>query len=199
MIDVAFFRIREDPKETLRRRVPARGAELIKPEPAGTRSPERLALPLYTARNGIRSVQVRRRVGVPWEATAAYARLGDRRFAAARDHVENGMTNTEVMAKYAIREHRARWNAGAASNRREAGGAQAEAQGQARGSKSKPKARTLTREQELPNRSPIEAGGRVPGKTRASAAQKSRGASEAPVVRLLRRAGTPGSTTSMRR
>lgn len=117
--------------------------------------------------------------------------------AAARDHVENGMTKTEVMAKYAIasiaplerwcREYRAE-------------GPEAlrpKPKGRPKGSKSKPKPEP-TREQELAEQvAYLKAKVAYLEKLRALRASKSRGASEAPSFDCSQ-GGDTGSTTSSR-
>ena len=92
--------------------------------------------------------------------------------AAARDHVENGLTKTEAMARHGIASIASleRWCRDYRS-----GGAQAEARTDARAG-----ARRT---------------GRVPGKLRALRASKSRGASEAPSSDCSQ-GGDTGSTTS---
>ena len=75
--------------------------ELIKAGAGGNTLARRLAIPVYTARNWIRLYKSN-------GEEAVMGGNGSRRYdwetkvAAARDHVENGMTKTEVMAKYAI-------------------------------------------------------------------------------------------------
>ena len=75
--------------------------ELIKAGAGGNTLARRLAIPVYTARNWIRLYR-------SGGEEAVMGGNGSRRYdwetkvAAARDHVENGMTKTEVMAKYAI-------------------------------------------------------------------------------------------------
>ncbi len=125
--------------------------------------------------------------------------------AAARDHVENGMTKTEVMAKYAIASIAPleRW-----CREYRAGGPEAlrpKPKGRPRGSKSKPKPEP-TREQELAEQvAYLKAKVAYLEKLRALRAQKSRGASEAPssdcsqggghrLDHLLEIAGLPRST-----
>lgn len=99
--------------------------------------------------------------------------------AAARDHVENGLTKTEAMARHGIASIASleRWCRDYRS-----GGAQAEARTDARAG-----ARRTGR---VP-----EGEGRVPGKTPALRASKSRGASEAPSSDCSQ-GGDTGSTTS---
>ena len=109
--------------------------------------------------------------------------VGETKVAAARDHVENGMTKTEAMAKYAIasiaplerwyREYRA-------------GGPEAlrpKPKGRPKGAKSKPRPKP-TREQELAEQvAYLKAKVAYLEKLRALRASKSRGASEAPSER----------------
>ena len=110
--------------------------------------------------------------------------------AAARDHVENGMAKTEVMAKYAIASIAPleRW-----CREYRAGGAEAlrpRPKGRPKGARSKPKPKP-TREQELAEQvAYLE-------KLRALRASKSRGASEAPSSDCSQ-GGDTGSTTSSR-
>ncbi len=117
--------------------------------------------------------------------------------AAARDHVENGMTKTEVMAKYAIASIAPleRW-----CREYRAGGPEAlrpKPKGRPRGSKSKPKPEP-TREQELAEQvAYLKAKVAYLEKLRALRAQKSRGASEAPSSDCSQ-GGDTGSTTSSR-
>ncbi len=100
--------------------------------------------------------------------------------AAARDHVENGMTKTEVMAKYAIASIAPleRW-----CREYRAGGPEAlrpKPKGRPRGSKSKPKPEP-TREQELAEQvAYLKAKVAYLEKLRVLRAQKSRDAREAP-------------------
>ena len=113
--------------------------------------------------------------------------------AAARDHVENGMTKTEVMARHGIasiaplerwcREYRA--------------GLRPKPKGRPKGSKSKPKPEP-TREQELAEQvAYLKAKVAYLEKLRALRASKSRGASEAPSFDCSQ-GGDTGSTTSSR-
>jgi len=106
--------------------------------------------------------------------------------AAARDHVENGLTKTEAMARHGIASIASleRWCRDYRS-----GGAQAEARTDARAG-----ARRTGRVPEGEGRVP-EGEGRVPGKLRALRASKSRGASEAPSSDCSQ-GGDTGSTTS---
>ena len=105
--------------------------------------------------------------------------VGETKVAAARDHVENGLTKTEAMARHGIASIASleRWCRDYRS-----GGAQAEARTDARAG-----ARRTGR---VP-----EGEGRVPGKLRALRASKSRGASEAPSSDCSQ-GGDTGSTTS---
>ena len=121
--------------------------------------------------------------------------MGETKVAAARDHVENGMTKTEVMAKYAsasiaplerwCREYRA-------------GGPEAlgpKPKGRPKGAKSKPRPKP-TREQELAEQvAYLKAKVAYLEKLRALRASKSRGASEAPSSDCSQ-GGDTGSTTS---
>ena len=75
--------------------------ELIKAGAGGNTLARRLAIPVYTARNWIRLYR-------SGGEEAVMGGNGSRRYdwetkvAAARDHVENGMTKTEVMARHGI-------------------------------------------------------------------------------------------------
>ena len=135
--------------------------ELIKAGAGGNTLARRLAIPVYTARNWIRLYR-------SGGEEAVMGGNGSRRYdwetkvAAARDHVENGMTKTEVMAKYAIASIAPleRW-----CREYRAGGPEAlgpRPKGRPRGSKSKPKTEP-TREQELAERVRPPAGAHVPG------------------------------------
>ena len=115
--------------------------------------------------------------------------------AAARDHVENGMTKTEVMAKYAIASIAPleRW-----CREYRAGGPEAlrpRPKGRPKGSKSRPKPEP-TREQELAEQvAYLKAKVAYLEKLRALRADKSRGASEAPSSDCSQ-GGDTGSTSS---
>ena len=115
--------------------------------------------------------------------------------AAARDHVENGLTTTEGMAKYSIASIAPleRW-----CREYRAGGPEAlrpKPKGRPKGSRSKPKPEP-TREQELAEQvAYLKAKVAYLEKLRALRAQKSRGVSEAPSSDCSRGKGT-GSTTS---
>ena len=117
--------------------------------------------------------------------------------AAARDHVENGLTKAEVMAKYAIASVTPleRW-----CREYRAGGPEAlgpRPKGRPRGSKSKPKPEP-TREQELAEQvAYLKAKVAYLEKLRALRAQKSRDAREAPSSDCSQ-GGDTGSTTSSR-
>ena len=136
--------------------------ELIKAGAGGNTLARRLAIPVYTARNWIRLYR-------SGGEEAVMGGNGSRRYdwetkvAAARDHVENGMTKTEVMAKYAIASIAPleRW-----CREYRAGGPEAlrpKPKGRPRGSKSKPKPEP-PREQELAERVRPPAGAHVPGR-----------------------------------
>ena len=167
--------------------------ELIKAGAGGNTLARRLAIPVYTARNWIRLYR-------SGGEEAVMGGNGSRRYdwetkvAAARDHVENGMTKAEVMAKYAIASIAPleRW-----CREYRAGGrsAQAEAQGQAQRLESKPKPEP-TREQELAEQvAYLKAKVAYLEKLRALRASKSRGASEAPSSDCSQ-GGDTGSTTA---
>ena len=121
--------------------------------------------------------------------------VGETKVAAARDHVENGMAKTEVMAKYAIASIAplGRW-----CREYRAGGPEAlrpKPKGRPRGSKSKPKPEP-TREQELAEQvAYLKAKVAYLEKLRALRASKSRDAREAPSSDCSQ-GGDTGSTTS---
>ena len=170
--------------------------ELIKAGAGGNTLARRLAIPVYTARNWIRLYR-------SGGEEAVMGGNGSRRYdwetkvAAARDHVENGMTKTEVMAKYAIASIAPleRW-----CREYRAGGPEAlrpKPKGRPRGSKSKPKPEP-TREQELAEQvAYLKAKVAYLEKLRALRAQKSRDAREAPSSDCSQ-GGDTGSTTSSR-
>ena len=170
--------------------------ELIKAGASGNTLARRLAIPVYTARNWI---TLYRSGG----EEAVMGGNGSRRYdwetkvAAARDHVENGMAKTEVMAKYAIASIAPleRW-----CREYRAGGPEAlrpRPKGRPRGSKSKPKPEP-TREQELAEQvAYLKAKVTYLEKLRALRAQKSRDAREAPSSDCSQ-GGDTGSTTSSR-
>ena len=123
--------------------------------------------------------------------------VGETKVAAARDHVENGMTKTEVMAKYAIASIAPleRW-----CREYRAGGPEVlgpKPKGRPKGAKSKPRPKP-TREQELAEQvAYLKAKVAYLEKLRALRAQKSRDASEAPSSDCSQ-GGDTGSTTSSR-
>ena len=135
------------------------------------------------------AVQIQRRGGggrrYDWETKVA----------AARDRVENGMTKTEVMAKYAIASIAPleRW-----CREYRAGGPEAlrpRPKGRPKGSKSKPKPEP-TREQELAEQvAYLKAKVAYLEKLRALRADKSRGARKAPSSDCSQ-GGDTGSTSS---
>lgn len=116
--------------------------------------------------------------------------VGETKVAAARDHVENGLTKAEVMAMHGIASVTPleRW-----CREYRAGGPEAlgpRPKGRPRGSKSKPRPEP-TREQELAEQvAYLKAKVAYLEKLRALRASKSRDASEAPSP-TARRAGTP--------
>lgn len=158
--------------------------ELIKAGASGNTLARRLAIPVYTARNWIRLYRSGGEEAV-MGGNAADATTGRRRLAAARDHVENGMTKTEVMAEVRDREHRAVGTAGAANTGREAGGAQAEAQGQAQRLEIQTETRTHARAGARRTGRLPEGEGRVPGKTPGPAGAEVTRRERSAVVRLL--------------
>lgn len=123
--------------------------------------------------------------------------VGETKVAAARDHVENGLTKTEVMAMHGIASIAPleRW-----CREYRAGGPEAlrpKPKGRPRGSKSKPRPEP-TREQELAEQvAYLKAKVAYLEKLRALRASKSRGASEAPSSDCSQ-GGDTGSTTSSR-
>ena len=135
--------------------------ELIKSGAGKDTLARRLAIPVYTARNWI---GLYRSNG----EEAVMGGGGSRRYdwetkvAAARDHVENGLTKTEVMAMHGIASVAPleRW-----CREYRAGGPETlgpRPKGRPRGSKSKPKPEP-THEQELAERVRPPAGAHVPG------------------------------------
>ena len=135
--------------------------ELIKSGAGKDTLASRLAIPVYTARNWIRLYRSN-------GEEAVMGGGGSRRYdwetkvAAARDHVENGLTKAEVMAMHGIASVAPleRW-----CREYRAGGPEAlgpRPKGRPRGSKSKPKPEP-TREQELAERVRPPAGAHVPG------------------------------------
>ena len=193
---VRFFRMREDRRRRYDDGFRREALELIKSGAGKDTLARRLAIPVYTARNWIRLYR-------SGGEEAVMGGNGSRRYdwetkvAAARDHVENGMTKTEVMAKYAIASIAPleRW-----CREYRAGGPEAlrpKPKGRPRGSKSKPKPEP-TREQELAEQvAYLKAKVAYLEKLRALRAQKSRGASEAPSSDCSQ-GGDTGSTTSSR-
>ena len=170
--------------------------EPVKAGAGGNTLARRLAIPVYTARNWI---MLYRSGG----EEAVMGGNGSRRYdwetkvAAARDRVENGMTKTEVMAKYAIASIAPleRW-----CREYRAGGPEAlrpRPKGRPKGSKSRPKPEP-TREQELAEQAAyLKAKVAYLEKLRALRAQKSRDAREAPSSDCSR-GGDTGSTSSSR-
>ena len=153
--------------------------ELIKSGAGKDTLARRLAIPVYTARNWI---GLYRSNG----EEAVMGGGGSRRYdwetkvAASRDHVENGLTKTEAMARHGIASIASleRWCRDYRSGR--SGGAQSETQGQAerREIQTEPKP---TREQELAEQvAYLKAKVAYLEKLRALRANKSRDASEAP-------------------
>ena len=126
----------------------------------------RLAIPAYTARNWIRLYR-------SGGEEAVMGSNGSRRYdwetkvAAARDRVEDGMTKTEVMARYGVASVTAlqRW-----CREYRAGGAEAlrpRPKGRPKGARSKPKPKP-TREQELAEQvAYLKAKGKAKSETRA--------------------------------
>ena len=168
--------------------------ELIKAGAGGNTLARRLAMPRRTAEKWI---MLYRSNG----EEAVMGGNGSRRYdwetkvAAARDRVENGMTKTEVMAKYAIASIAPleRW-----CREYRAGGPEAlrpRPKGRPKGSKSKPKPEP-TREQELAEQvAYLKAKVAYLEKLRALRADKSRGARKAPSSDCSQ-GGDTGSATS---
>lgn len=173
--------------------------ELIKAGAGKDTLARRLAIPVYTARNWIRLYRSN-------GEEAVMGGNGSRRYdwetkvAAARDHVENGLTKTEVMAKYAIASIASleRWCRDYRSGGPEA--LRPKPKGRPKGARSRPKPEP-TREQELAEQELAEQVAYLKAKVayleklRALRADKSRDASEAPSSDCSR-GGDTGSTTS---
>lgn len=154
----------------------------------------RLAIPAYTARNWIRLYR-------SGGEEAVMGGNGSRRYdwetkvAAARDRVENGMTKTEVMARYGVASVTAlqRW-----CREYRAGGPEAlrpRPKGRPKGARSRPKPEP-TREQELAEQvAYLKAKVAYLEKLRALRADKSRDAKKAPSSDCSQ-GGDTGSTSS---
>lgn len=135
--------------------------ELIKSGAGKDTLARRLAIPVYTARNWIRLYRSN-------GEEAVMGGGGSRRYdwetkvAAARDHVENGLTKTEAMARHGIASIASleRWCRDYRSGGPEA--LRPKPKGRPKGAKSKPKPEP-TREQELAERVRPPAGAHVPG------------------------------------
>lgn len=149
----------------------------------------RLAMPVATARNWILLYGSGGREAV-MGARGKRSYDWETKVAAARDHVDDGLTKTEVMARHGVASIAAleRW-----CREYRSGGADAlrpKPKGRPRGVRSKPKPEP-TREQELAERvAYLEAKVAYLEKLRALRAQKSRGASEAPSSDCSRGRGT---------
>ena len=148
--------------------------ELIKSGAGKDTLARRLAIPVYTARSWIRLYRSNGEEAVmggggsrrcDWETKVA----------AARDHVENGLTKTEAMARHGIASIASleRWCRDYRS-----GGAQAETQGQAERREIQTEARTDAR-------AGARRTGRVPGKTPGPAGVQVTRRERSAVVRLL--------------
>ena len=153
--------------------------ELIKSGAGKDALVRRLAIPVYTARNWIRLYRFN-------GEEAVMGGGGSRRYdwetkvAAARDHVENGLTKTEAMARHGIASIASleRWCRDYRSGGPEA--LRPKPKGRPKGAKSKPKPEP-TREQELAEQvAYLKAKVAYLEKLRALRAQKSRDAREAP-------------------
>lgn len=148
--------------------------ELIKSGAGKDTLARRLAIPVYTARNWIRLYRSN-------GEEAVMGGGGSRRYdwetkvAASRDHVENGLTKTEAMARHGIASiaYLKRWCRDYRS-----GGAQAETQGQAERREIQTEARTDAR-------AGARRTGRVPGKTPGPAGVQVTRRERSAVVRLL--------------
>lgn len=148
--------------------------ELIKSGAGKDTLASRLAIPVYTARNWIRLYRSN-------GEEAVMGGGGSRRYdwetkvAAARDHVENGLTKTEAMARHGIASIASleRWCRDYRS-----GGAQAETQGQA-------ERREIQTEAQADARAGARRTGRVPGKTPGPAGVQVTRRERSAVVRLL--------------
>lgn len=191
---VRFFRMREDRRRRYDDGFRREALELIKSGAGKDTLARRIAIPVHTARNWIRLYRSN-------GEEAVMGGGGSRRYdwetkvAASRDHVENGLTKTEAMARHGI--------AGIASLERwcreyRAGGPEAlrpKPKGRPKGAKSKPKPEP-TREQELAEQvAYLKAKVAYLEKLRALRASKSRGASEAPSSDCSQ-GGDTGSATS---
>ena len=108
--------------------------------------------------------------------------VGETKVAAARDHVENGLTKTEAMARHGIASIASleRWCRDYRS-----GGAQAETQGQAERREIQTEARTDARAGARRTGRVPEGEGRVPGKTPGPAGVQVTRRERSAVVRLL--------------
>ena len=155
--------------------------ELIKSGAGKDTLARRLAIPVYTARNWIRLYRSN-------GEEAVMGGGGSRRYdwetkvAAARDHVENGLTKTEAMARHGIASiaYLKRWCRDYRS-----GGAQAETQGQAERREIQTEARTDARAGARRTGRVPEGEGRVPGKTPGPAGVQVTRRERSAVVRLL--------------
>ena len=155
--------------------------ELIKSGAGKDTLARRLAIPVYTARNWIRLYRSN-------GEEAVMGGGGSRRYdwetkvAASRDHVENGLTKTEAMARHGIASiaYLKRWCRDYRS-----GGAQAETQGQAERREIQTEARTDARAGARRTGRVPEGEGRVPGKTPGPAGVQVTWRERSAVVRLL--------------
>ncbi len=155
--------------------------ELIKSGAGKDTLARRLAIPVYTARNWIRLYRSN-------GEEAVMGGGGSRRYdwetkvAASRDHVENGLTKTEAMARHGIASiaYLKRWCRDYRS-----GGAQAETQGQAERREIQTEARTDARAGARRTGRVPEGEGRVPGKTPGPAGVQVTRRERSAVVRLL--------------
>ena len=189
-----FFRIREDRRKHYDDGFRREALELIKAGAGKDTLARRLAMPRQTAGKWI----ILYRSG---GEEAVMGGNGSRRYdwetkvAAARDHVENGLTKTEVMARHGIASVAPleRW-----CREYRAGGPEAlrpKPRGRPKGAKSGPRPKP-TREQELAEEvAYLKAKVAYLEKLRALRAQKSRGASGAPSSDCSR-GGDTGSTSS---
>ena len=190
---VWFFRMREDRRKHYDDGFRREALRLIEAGVGKRSLARRFAMPVQTAEKWI--MLYRSNGGEAVMGTTGNRRYGwETKVAAARDHVENGLSVAEVMARYGIASIAPlqRW-----CREYRAGGAEAlrpKPKGRPKGAKSKPRPKP-TREQELTEEvAYLKAKVAYLEKLRALRAQKSRSASEAPSSDCSQGRGT-GSTT----
>ncbi|AII76484.1 IS3 family transposase [Bifidobacterium adolescentis] len=169
--------------------------ELIKSGAGKDTLARRLAIPVYTARNWIRLYRSNGEEAVMGGGGRRYD--WETKVAASRDHVENGLTKTEAMARHGIASIASleRWCRDYRSGGPEA--LRPKPKGRPKGARSKPKPEP-TREQELAEQvAYLKAKVAYLEKLRTLRASKSRGASEAPSSDCSQ-GGDTGSATSSR-